>query len=584
VCLDCLINYSSKRTYYSGDSFTDFLFKQIANMIEEIDFQFGSSEEAGDISFTPGPMTVFVGPNHSGKSLTLEEIGGNITGGNGKVVKSIEVGEVELDHLRQRVEPQDNNKTLDEIEENDRVEVRNRSLVGSGIGNSSRFAGSLDNFERMLEEGNDRLRKIALESKVLWLDGKKRLNLLRKQSLGDLKGAPRNHLMALFKDTTSRKEVQKIIRKTFDRFFAIDPTGGNLVVRLAKEEPENEYIETGLGEESIEYYDGQPSIETFSDGVKAFAGILSAVMSTSYKCVLVDEPDAFLHPPLSKKLGRFLTETASEREGNVFAATHDSNFLVGCVQAGRKVNVIRLTYNESEDVATARLLEGDRLQEMMQDPILRSTDVLSALFHQGAVVCEGDVDRAFYEEVNLRIRREEGEEKDTVFLNAIGKDTIKDIVAPLREMGVPAAAVVDLDIVKQGSLTRLMRAAGAPEKLLGSLGQLKKEVKNAFDEVDSDPKDGKEVLPEDEQEVVEALRESAARYGVFIVPVGEVEDWLEWLDTPKKKRDWLKEAFQQMGADPESDDYVTPSEGDVWDFVRSIREWISNPNRKGIPE
>jgi hypothetical protein len=392
--------------------------------------------------------------------------------------------------------------------------------------------------------------------------------------------------MALFKDGDARQKVQEIIRETFGRFFVIDPTGGNLVVRMAEEEPKNQYVETGLGEESIEYYNGKPRIDTFSDGVKAFVGILSAVMSSQYKCALIDEPDAFLHPPLSKKLGRFLTDTASEREGNVFAATHDSNFLVGCVQAGRKVNVVRLTYNESEDFATARLLEGDRLQEMMQDPILRSTDVLSALFHEGAVVCEGDVDRAFYEEVDLRLRREEEEEKDTVFLNAIGKDTIGDIVSPLREMGVPAAAVVDLDIVKEADLTRLMRAAGAPDKLVRNLGQRKKEVKNAFDEADSDPKDGVEALPEEEREVVEDLRESAARYGVFIVPVGEVEDWLEWIDTPNwmDSRKWLKEAFQQMGSDPESGDYVTPSEGDVWEFDKGMREWISDPNRTGIPE
>jgi energy-coupling factor transporter ATP-binding protein EcfA2 len=554
-------------------------------MIEKIDFQFGSSEDADNLSFMPGPMTVFVGPNHSGKSLSLSEIAQNITGGSGEAISEIEVDNIDLDYLWNRVEPEDNEKSMGELSEDDRIEVQNRSLVGSGLG-TSRYRNNLRSFKSALESGNSRLREIALRSLVLWLDGEKRLNLLSNKGLGDLKSAPRNHLMALFKDEDARGKVQEIIRETFGRFFVIDPTGGNLVVRLAEEEPKNEYVETGLGKESIEYYNGEPRIDTFSDGVKAFAGILSAVMSSQYRCALIDEPDAFLHPPLSKKLGRFLTETASEREGNVFAATHDSNFLIGCVQAGRDVNVVRLTYNESEDIATARLLEGDRLQEMMQDPLMRSTDVLDALFHQGAVICEGDVDRAFYEEVSLRIRRMEGQEKDTVFLNAFEKSTIKDIVAPLREMGVPAAAVVDLDIVKEADLTRLMKAAGAPEKLQRNLGQRKKEVKNAFKEADSDPKEGKKALPAEEQEVLEDLRESAARYGVFIVPVGEVEDWLEWLDTPSwmENRDWLKEAFQQMGSDPESDDYATPSDNDVWEFVRSIREWIGDPNRKGIPE
>jgi len=554
-------------------------------MIEKIDFQFGSSEEAEDLSFEPGPMTVFVGPNHSGKSLSLSEITNNITGGEGKVIQSLEIGDVDLDYLWKRVEPRDNEKSMEELSEDDQVEVQNRSLVGSGLGTST-YRSSLSGFKSAMESEHGRLQDIALRSLVLWLDGEKRLNLLNSKGLGDLKAAPRNHLMALFKDKDSRQRVQGIIQETFGRYFVIDPTGGNLVVRLSEEEPMNEYVETGLGKESIEYYDGEPSIGTFSDGVKAFAGILSAVMSSQYRCALIDEPDAFLHPPLSKKLGRFLTDTASEREGNVFAATHDSNFLIRCVQAGREVNVVRLTYDETEDIATARLLEGDRLQELMQDPILRSTDVLSALFHQGAVVCEGDVDRAFYEEIDLRIRRDEEEEKDTVFLNAIEKSTIKDIITPLRKMGVPTAAVVDLDIVKEADLTRLMRAAGAPDKLVRNLGQRKKEVKNAFDEAESDPKEGAEALPEEEREVVEDLRKSAARYGVFIVPVGEVEDWLEWVDTPSwmDSRDWLKEAFQQMGSDPESEDYATPSAGDVWGFVRSIREWIRNPNRKGIPK
>lgn len=432
-------------------------------MIEKVDFQFGSSENAGKLSLTPGPMTVFVGPNHSGKSLCLSEIGEFTTGGSGEVIENIEIGKVEYNHLWGHVEAEDNEKEMSEVEEGDRVRIRNTNLVGSGIGNEQ-FRGTYGHFSRSIEERDNRLRNVAIRALTLWLDGEKRLNLVNQKGLGSVREPPRNHLMALFKDDEARREVQEVVYETFGRYSTVDPTSGNLVVRMAEKEPENTQVETGLGDKSVEYYKNEPSIEIFSDGVKAFVGILSAVMSGQYKCVLIDEPDAFLHPPLSKTLGRFLAETASEREGNVFAATHDSNFLLGCIQAGRPVNIVRLTYDEGEDVATARHLEGDRLQEMMQDPILRSTDVLDALFHQGAIVCEGDVDRAFYEEVNLRIRREEEEEKDTVFLNAIGKNTIGDVVAPLREMGVPAAAVVDLDIVKKADLTRLMRAAGAPDR------------------------------------------------------------------------------------------------------------------------
>src|SRR5580700_10462477 len=43
-------------------------------MIERLDLKFGSSPDQPPISFAPGPMTVFVGPNNGGKSVLLEDI------------------------------------------------------------------------------------------------------------------------------------------------------------------------------------------------------------------------------------------------------------------------------------------------------------------------------------------------------------------------------------------------------------------------------------------------------------------------------------------------------------------------------
>jgi predicted ATPase len=43
-------------------------------MIERLDLKFGSAPDQPPISFVPGPMTVFVGPNNGGKSVLLEDI------------------------------------------------------------------------------------------------------------------------------------------------------------------------------------------------------------------------------------------------------------------------------------------------------------------------------------------------------------------------------------------------------------------------------------------------------------------------------------------------------------------------------
>jgi len=43
-------------------------------MIERLDLKFGSSPHQPPVSFAPGPMTLFVGPNNGGKSVLLEDI------------------------------------------------------------------------------------------------------------------------------------------------------------------------------------------------------------------------------------------------------------------------------------------------------------------------------------------------------------------------------------------------------------------------------------------------------------------------------------------------------------------------------
>jgi predicted ATPase len=46
---------------------------------------------------------------------------------------------------------------------------------------------------------------------------------------------------------------------------------------------------------------------------------------------------------------------------------------------------------------------------------------------------------------------------------------------------------------------------------------------------------------------------------------------------------WLINIFEKMGEDPESEDYLKPSDNDVWSFVGEIKKWFIDPNRKGIP-
>jgi hypothetical protein len=70
-----------------------------------------------------------------------------------------------------------------------------------------------------------------------------------------------------------------------------------------------------------------------------------------------------------------------------------------------------------------------------------------------------------------------------------------------------------------------------------------------------------------------------ARYGVFVVPVGEVERWLQHLNIAAAKPAWLPAIFERMGADSAAPEYVRPTENDVWAFIRGVARWINDPNR-----
>ncbi|SPJ27187.1 hypothetical protein TRM7615_00670 [Falsiruegeria mediterranea M17] len=140
---------------------------------------------------------------------------------------------------------------------------------------------------------------------------------------------------------------------------------------------------------------------------------------------------------------------------------------MGAVESGVSVRIVRLQYQDG--VATACMLDSDDLKQFMTAPLLRSANVLSGLFAQSVVVTEADTDRAFYQEINTRLLTEgkgRGVE-NAVFLNAQNKQTVPRIVGLLRKMGVPAAGIVDLDVVAEGRTpwVNQMEGIGVPSAL-----------------------------------------------------------------------------------------------------------------------
>ncbi len=420
------------------------------------------------------------------------------------------------------------------------------------------------------------------------LDGKSRITLVNEQNATDLQQAPQNFLVILFRDDDKRVDVRRIAHDAFDTYFVVDPTAlGKLRIRYSSTEPSNHLQERGIHREAVEFHGKALNIQDASDGVKAFTGIITQIIAGDPSVILIDEPEAFLHPALSFKLGKEVAVSAASSDKRLFVSTHSANFVMGCIQSGAPTNIVRLTYQHG--VPTARTLPNEKLLRLMRNPLLRSTGVLEGLFYESVVVTESDSDRAFYQEINERLLRScplKGI-PNCLFLNAQNKQTIHHIVQPLRELGIPAAGIVDVDILKDGgkNWTDFLKGGFIPEVSNIGFGQIRSAIRQKCEDTGKDMKrdGGVEILDATDKEAAQNLFRQLGEYGLFVVESGELESWLKALGATGHGPSWLIDIFEKMGEDPDDANYVAPTESDVWAFIEQVGRWLKSPDRKGIP-
>lgn len=555
-------------------------------MISSFKLKFGRIPGATAELISATPVTVFVGPNNSGKSKVLAEIERFCRRGEkdaGAVVLD-EASFVGLDaesalnaieRLRQPPNPGEST-SVDHI------------YVGSRYGRQQVPQTGLSQYIQQPAAHITAFCQWFLTHNTLFLDGHSRINLVNEQSAGDLQRPPQTSFQLLFRDDAKRQEVRRIVLEAFGRHFVIDPTNlGQFRIRLSDAAPSTDYEERGIHAEAVQFHSNAQLIDQASDGVKAFTGIVTEVLAGDPRVILIDEPEAFLHPSLASKLGFEVSRAALAANKRVFASTHSPQFVMGCIQSGAPVNIIRLTYRGG--VATARVLPSAEILELMRHPLLRSTGVLSGLFYEFVVVTESDADRAFYQEVNERLLQFKPEWgiPNCLFINAQNKQTIQTLIRPLRQLGIPAVGIVDVDILKDGGAnwTNLLTSANVPTLAHSSLASMRAAVKSAMDATGKDMKrdGGIEVLPATEREAASNLLRQLGDYGIFVVPGGELESWLQNLGSTGHGPSWLISTFESMGEDPAQAAYVRPASDDVWLFISKVKSWLINGNRQGIP-
>lgn len=191
-----------------------------------------------------------------------------------------------------------------------------------------------------------------------------------------------------------------------------------------------------------------PELSEQGDGMRSFFGLLLPLLSASFPMVLVDEPEAFLHPPQAAALGRQLGQLSVDNQLQVVIATHDRHLLTGLLESQTPLTIVRV--DRFSGGTGARQIDPNELKEIWNEPALRYSNALDGLFHRLVVLVEGDRDARFYaaaldaanevEDVDLPV-------SEVLFVPCGGKGGMAKIAKALRGLGVPVVLVPDIDLL-----------------------------------------------------------------------------------------------------------------------------------------
>ncbi len=259
---------------------------------------------------------------------------------------------------------------------------------------------------------------------------------------------PAHPIHFLQRDDTLEAKISAKFRKAFGVDLIVHRNAGGQVPLHVGERPIPRNGEDRVSMSFIVRLEKLPTLHTQGDGMRSFAGVLLATSVGRESIILIDEPEAFLHPPQARLLGTTLVQDRL-KERQLFIATHSTDILRGVLDSeSPNVRVIRI--RREDDVNTVRLLDNTRIKELWSDPLLRYSNILDGLFHECVIVCEADADCRFYAAVldaALAGKTDERRRPDIMFTHCGGKARLPVVIKALREVDVPVCAVADFDIL-----------------------------------------------------------------------------------------------------------------------------------------
>lgn len=288
------------------------------------------------------------------------------------------------------------------------------------------------------------------------LNAEGRINLANQTDSPDVTEKRRVHpYHAFFFDVELEASFSGRLKSAFGKDFRINRSGRQVHGHLGS---------APRGQRLSEAYEhailtDMERIDRFGDGVRSYAGILLNSVADARPVTIIDEPEAFLHPPQARRLGREMALAAKEQSRQVFVATHSADFIQGALQAKNK-NTLFLYLDHTNERRKLFSVSRDVVEDFAKKPFLQYTNALDALFYEQAVVCEGEADIMFFKWA-LEGSQCGRQLQESFWLSSYGKAAIPGIMEDMAKLGIRTRAIFDLDVLLNPEiLERVCRVIG----------------------------------------------------------------------------------------------------------------------------
>lgn len=349
----------------------------------------------------------------------------------------------------------------------------------------------------------------------------------------------RNPIYKLHQSESLAQKLSEYFRQAFGYDLIVNRSDIKTIPLHIGQAPDKTAFTIANQDEYYNQVDKLPKLQEQGDGIRSFASILLDTFTSEHSITLIDEPEAFLHPPQARLLGKMLAKNNPDKR-QLLISTHSESFLQGLIDANSE-NVIVIRINRDNDINKMSVLQNDKIKALWGNPILRYSNILSGLFHEKVVVCESDYDCLFYQAIiNAIYEHKNKVTPDILFTHCGGKTRIKDVVSALKAVNIPVAVICDFD---------LLNAKHNFKPIIDSLAvdwetKINVHMRIIYDSMNAKSnawnqikKVGKAGFTDDEPneyEKVEAVCKSA---GLFVVPVGEMECFDKTIN--KEKKEWV---------------------------------------------